>query len=261
MMFRKGWTQAGLHVGLFLLAAALAGAAPSGGGKSAAEGKSKETKHHNKDLYLDQDTPPDQVKPTVKFWVERWTQEDEKGKKDLDYVTDTDEETFHTGDKVVFKFAANVNAYCYLVNKGTSGDVTMLYPGPAGRENFVKARQTRTMPTEKGAFQFKGEPGDEELCLVLSPEKIQEFEDIADAQSKAQGSRAFDLSTDQKKVWDKLANKGKVFGKKGANSRDLVLEQDENPGPGETPGNYVTDESSEGFHEPITIYLTLKHEA
>ena len=260
-MFRKGWTQAGLHVCLFLLAVALAGAAPTESKKPAAEGKGKETKHRNKDLYLDEGTPPDQVKPTVKFWVEKWTQEDEKGKRDLDYVTDTDQETFRTGDKVVFKFAANVDAYCYLVNKGTSGDVAMLYPGPAGKENFVKARQTRTMPSEKGAFQFKGEPGTEELCLVLSPKKIQEFEDIVESQDKAQGSRSFDLSADQKKSWDKLANQYKVFGKKGANSRDLVLEQDEQGSPGEPPANYVTDESSEGFHEPITIYLSLKHES
>jgi len=205
-------------------------------------------KASNKDLYLDQGAPPDSVKPTVKFWVERYSADS----RDLDYVLNGDEEVYHTGDKVVFKFSANVASYAYLVNKGSSGKVSMLYPGPAGRDNHVPARQVRTMPSKEGAFQFTAPSGKEELCLVLSPQKIQEFEDIAEESR----SRSFELNKDNQGIWDKVVKDSKVLGK----SKDLVLEQDSNPSDGETPGNYVTDYGSDGFSKPISIYMSLRHE-
>ncbi|MCX7013714.1 MAG: hypothetical protein NTW86_14365 [Candidatus Sumerlaeota bacterium] len=121
----------------------------------------------------------------------------------------------------------------------------------------MPSRETRTIPSEKGAFAFKGDPGEEELCLVVAPDRVQEFEDIAESQDKGAGTRAIDLNPDQKQTWDQKTKAMPAPGK----SRDLVLEQDSHPQPGDTPGNYVTDEGSEsGFTRPITIYMTLKHE-
>lgn len=204
----------------------------------------------NRDIYLEQDTPPEQVKPTVKFWAEKV----QDGSRDIEYVLDgnSDQNVFKTGQKAYFKFSSNVECYAYLANKGSSGKVSLLYPGISGRDNKVPAYETRIMPSSGQPFVFAGPPGQEELCLVVSPAPIPDFETLA-ADPK---TRSIDLTEgSMKEVWEKTIKSSAEMGK----TRDLVLEQD--PGaPGQPAANYATDFGSEGFTRPLTIYMTLRHE-
>jgi hypothetical protein len=220
----------------------LAVAAAAAIGMVAASGRAeegvgaKEGKPSNKDLYLAQPESPGAVRPTVKFWAE--TGNKVGGRKDI--VTASGEKmAFRSGDSVDFKIGANVDAYFYLVNKGSTGKIAMLYPGEAGRENKINARQV----TSIDKFKMDDNPGEEQLCLVVSPTRIPALENAAESNRKGAEKSFDDLLNDANVPW---------VGK----TKDLTLEQDRVP---ESSANYVTDHGSQGFSRPFAVRLTLQH--
>jgi hypothetical protein len=180
------------------------------------------------------------TKPTVKFWVERAS--GNSGSRDI--VLDG-EENYTSGDKVWFKFASNVDGYVYLINKGSSGTSMLLFPGIGGMNNHVKQHQDIAIPSNQQPFMFDEKPGVEALCLVVSPQPIPEFDEIA---KKVNASRGFKLDGEQNRVWTTKLEALERAGK----SRDLILQSEDD-------GNYATDHSANGFEEPIYIFQELRH--
>lgn len=86
---------------------------------------------------------------------------------------------FRTGDRIRLKIEVNDEGFLYLVARGTSGSWDVLFPRSttASGSNRVLPGQPCFVPPEKG-FSFRGQPGTEELFLVLSRQAERAIDDL-----------------------------------------------------------------------------------
>jgi hypothetical protein len=84
--------------------------------------------------------------------------------------------TFHSGDKIRFTFESNGDGYLYLVQEGSSGKWTMLFPNPDinGGVHAVKRMQKYTIPS-RGWFVFNDTPGVDRAFVFLSREPLDQL--------------------------------------------------------------------------------------
>jgi len=84
--------------------------------------------------------------------------------------------TFHSGDKIRFTFESNGDGYLYLVQEGSSGKWTVLFPNPDinGGVNAVKRMQKYTIPS-RGWFVFNDTPGIDRAFVFLSREPLDQL--------------------------------------------------------------------------------------
>jgi hypothetical protein len=84
--------------------------------------------------------------------------------------------TFHSGDKIRFTFESNGDGYLYLVQEGSSGKWTVLFPNPDinGGVNTVKRMQKHTVPS-RGWFVFNDTPGIDRAFVFLSREPLDQL--------------------------------------------------------------------------------------
>ena len=52
-----------------------------------------------------------------------------------------------------------MDCYAYLVNKGSTGNVAMLFPGMGGLDNHIQTTQEMTIPSIGTPFRFDEKPG------------------------------------------------------------------------------------------------------
>ena len=81
--------------------------------------------------------------------------------------------TFHSGDRVRFAFASNIEGYLYVVQRGSSGQWTLLFPDPEanGGRNTIRRAEDYVVPNN-GWFAFDDTPGTEEVFVVLSRQPL-----------------------------------------------------------------------------------------
>ena len=77
---------------------------------------------------------------------------------------------FNTGEKFQLGVKVNRPSYVYVLNQAPDGKVTQIYPQP-GKDNFIDAMGTVFLPG-RGAFEFEGPPGTEQLLVYLSPKPL-----------------------------------------------------------------------------------------
>jgi hypothetical protein len=80
---------------------------------------------------------------------------------------------FRAGDRVRFHFAMNFTGYVAIINLGSSGKRTLLFPEP-GMNNRIGRTADYTVPQGEGWFEFDNTPGIEELTFVMSKQEIPE---------------------------------------------------------------------------------------
>jgi hypothetical protein len=75
-----------------------------------------------------------------------------------------------SGDRVRFRFRANFDGYLYVMNQGTSGAYTVLFPREeTGRENQIKSGQEYLVPATEAWFKVAGPPGFDIVYWLASP--------------------------------------------------------------------------------------------
>lgn len=81
--------------------------------------------------------------------------------------------TFRIGDRVQVHFTSTRDCYLTLLNVGTSGKLTVLFPNAIRRENFVSANQIYSIPAADYGFEYElqGPPGVEKLKAIATLEK------------------------------------------------------------------------------------------
>jgi hypothetical protein len=88
--------------------------------------------------------------------------------------------TFHSGDHMHLSIMANQPGYLYVIEQGSSGSWSSIYPrkGSSGEEpnNRIEPGQVYEIPSAKSFFRFDQNPGQEKLFLVLSRERIADLE-------------------------------------------------------------------------------------
>jgi hypothetical protein len=91
----------------------------------------------------------------------------------------TPDTVFHSGDRIRFRVEANGDGYLYIVQQGTSGTWSVLFPSPEieNGDNRVHRGRKYTVPSEE-MFSFEGDPGIEKLFVVLSRQPEKELDSL-----------------------------------------------------------------------------------
>lgn len=77
------------------------------------------------------------------------------------------------GDRVRFRATANFDGFLYVMNQGTSGDYSRLFPREdTGQQNKVKAGQEYLVPATEGVFRIAGPAGHEIVYWMISPVEL-----------------------------------------------------------------------------------------
>ena len=74
---------------------------------------------------------------------------------------------FRTGDKIRLILKTNFDGYIAMINKGTTGKFSLLYPY-AGADDRVRPSADIQFPKEGDWIEFDGNSGTEELTIVMS---------------------------------------------------------------------------------------------
>lgn len=80
---------------------------------------------------------------------------------------------FLQNDLLRFRVTANFNGYLYVLNHGTSGEYTLLFPrDETGHENRIEASRSTNVPATEGSFRITGPPGHEVVYWLISPVEL-----------------------------------------------------------------------------------------
>jgi hypothetical protein len=84
---------------------------------------------------------------------------------------------FRAGDKVRFHFAMNFPGYVVVINQGSSGTRSLLFPYK-GVSNHIGRTADYTVPQGEGWFEFDDTPGTEQLTFIMSKREIEEVTQV-----------------------------------------------------------------------------------
>ena len=128
------------------------------------------------------------------------------------------ETRFYNGDSVRIRIQAGQNGFLYILSRGSSGNVSMLYPDRRiqGGNNRIDKENVVIIPTDRGWYEFNNAPGTEIIYLVFSENKTERFiSQLENASSQAKitlpaelESQAVDLAT----TGGDLKGQGMLFG-------------------------------------------------
>jgi hypothetical protein len=77
---------------------------------------------------------------------------------------------FANGDRIRFRFRANFDGYLYVMNYGTSGRYTLLFPREeTGQQNRIEAGKEYQVPATQAWFRIDGPPGHDVVYWLVSP--------------------------------------------------------------------------------------------
>lgn len=151
----------------------------------------------------------------------------------------TDARVFHSGERLRLHFRSNADGYISLIQMGSSGTASVLFPDPAKGlgDNHLTADQDRVLPSDAAWFRFDATPGTEKL-LVLFGKSTTDLESFPVKSSMDPGTtQALVRSTDS------------VRG-----SKDLILETETQKA--SEVGTYAVNVSG----KPIVLEIQLRHQ-
>jgi len=84
------------------------------------------------------------------------------------------EKNYHIGDKVNLYFKSEKDCYLTLLNYGTSGKLTVLFPNSLFKDNFIKANTIYAIPGHDYPFDYiiSGPKGIERIKAIAATEKL-----------------------------------------------------------------------------------------
>ena len=176
---------------------------------------------------------------------------------------------FHNGDHLRLSVMANQPGYLYVIQQGSSGSWSSIYPGKHASDNGeptnrLEAGNVYQIPDGKGAFRFDQNPGQEKLFLVLSRQRIADLEGaINSLKQGSQPSAAPTQPPDQGQTLEASNTIPDAFVQRLA-SRDLTLVEEETVDQPQSAEKavYVVSKVSYAKNESprVVASVTLKHE-
>jgi len=77
---------------------------------------------------------------------------------------------FERGDRVRFRFRASFDGYLYVMDHGTSGKYSLLFPREeTGQENRIASGKEYRIPSTQALFRIDGPPGHDIVYWLASP--------------------------------------------------------------------------------------------
>jgi hypothetical protein len=151
---------------------------------------------------------------------------------------------FHSGDRVRFSFESNIDGFLYVVQQGSSGRWTVLFPHPEinGGRNAIRRFEQYNVPTDDW-FEFDANPGTEQVFVFLSREPLNQLPGFDQPVTKTETVNASVVGALQASI----------------KSRDLVLQKDRGdrvPSTGRTSqATYVVNRAEVGKAVAAVIEL------
>ena len=151
--------------------------------------------------------------------------------------------TFKSGDRIRFAFESNIDGYLYVVQQGSSGNWTVLFPNPDinGGRNQIKKFEEYNVPDEAW-FSFDDKPGTEQVFVFLSKEVVSVLPGFNRPVTRLESVRAA--------VVEDL--------KSSVRSRDLVFER-ERPAAGTKPSQATFVVNKEEVGKAVSAVILLVH--
>lgn len=82
---------------------------------------------------------------------------------------------FEPGERVRFRVKPSFGGFLYVMNQGTSGDYTTLFPrDDTGRENRIEPGNEYLIPSTDGAFRISGPAGHDVVYWMATPIAVAE---------------------------------------------------------------------------------------
>ncbi|HEX4807524.1 MAG TPA: DUF4384 domain-containing protein [Bryobacteraceae bacterium] len=105
-----------------------------------------------------------------------------KQRTDGTYQEISPDAVFHAGDRIRLSLMSNQQGYLYVVEQGSSGKWIPLYPGGDSQpdSNRLATGKEYIVPG-KGAWEFKGDAGQERLFVLLSREPETDLSGMIDS--------------------------------------------------------------------------------
>lgn len=142
----------------------------------------------------------------VDLWAENLSK-DVNLSRDINVVPVKSGETFKVGDKINIKFKSSKDCYLTLLNIGTSGKLTILYPNTLHQDNFIEGGKLFEIPGDEYGFEYQlsGPAGIEKLKAIVTESKINLVESQFSPDGNmfkiiSSGAAARDISIIEKKV-------------------------------------------------------------
>lgn len=87
----------------------------------------------------------------------------------------TDKPLYRIGESIRFGLRVNRDAYVTLINIGTSGDVTIIYPNRFHPNHFLRGGQDVIIPAPDAGFTLtvQGPPGFDQVRAIVTEEPVQ----------------------------------------------------------------------------------------
>ncbi len=176
---------------------------------------------------------------------------------------------FHSGDHIRLGLLANGPGYIYVIQQGSSGAWSPIFPPPGSAQdaNKIAAGQMQMVPGGTRAFAFDQNPGDEKLYIILSRAPI------ADIDRAIQGLKGTSQPAPQQaapEAQTSLIAENKIpdFFVQQLASRDLTLVDEQkvddtaasDAGSGEKAIYVVSKTSGSDSSSQVVLSLDLHHE-
>lgn len=103
----------------------------------------------------------------LSFWIELIEPDDDVGRQ----VTQS--RVFRSGEKIRLHFLSNRDGVISLLQLGSSGQPSMLFPDPEKglTDQFLRSGEDRILPSPGSWFRFDDEPGTERILVVFAGEQ------------------------------------------------------------------------------------------
>lgn len=150
---------------------------------------------------------------------------------------------FRSGDRIRLSLQSNIDGHLYLIQRGASGNWTLLFPSAGINEgrNAVAAFRNYTVPPGQNAFRFDNQAGTEQLFVVLSRNGLAVLPSFVPPNAAGpaiQQATVQELQTSLK-------------------PRDLVLERVANTTSPREAGNFVIN--NDAGADAVTVSIELTH--
>lgn len=187
---------------------------------------------------------------------------------DKEYTEATPGTVFHSGDHIRLSLLANEAGYLYVVQKGSTGAWSPIYPRASAGPDAAKINpgQIEVVPGGTQAFQFDQHPGDEKLYVILSRTPIDDIDRVIRNLSHGGSTPAPPPSVDASQELEAKNVIPDEFVQKLA-SRDLTLVDEETVGSSKSAGPdaekavyVVAKKSSSPSSEQVVLSLDLRHD-
>ncbi len=115
--------------------------------------------------------------PAGGFAIELWTASTSgaAASREVEIVHADKERKYLVGDSIVVRFRTTSDCYLTLLNVGTSGKLTILFPNALHPDNFVRAGDLHQIPDRGDGFEYRlgGPPGTERLKAIATLTRTQ----------------------------------------------------------------------------------------